>query len=253
MSNQGSRSAHRRPPRRLGGRLDGGRRRPRAGRAAPRAAAAGPPGVMCSQRSMIAAARGSVARASAFSASVMVITRRVRISSISVESNSAPALSGATSGWSYRMIGDDQHHVGVCPGSRPASTGQQRCWRQRPAASAASAGGSSSETKPRPSASISRWAPISDARMRVVLVRPARSARVLPTPRSRAAVRAVAGSAEHAPRAASGQRGAPAARPAVARRPRRRRPRTAGRTPLAQLGERRTGRARARARPPRPS
>ena len=49
---------------------------------------------------MIAAARGSVARASAFSSSVIVITRRVRISSISVASNSAPALSAAISGWS---------------------------------------------------------------------------------------------------------------------------------------------------------
>ena len=53
---------------------------------------------MPSQRSMIAAARGSVARASAFSASVIVITRRVRISSISVASNSAPGLCSATSG-----------------------------------------------------------------------------------------------------------------------------------------------------------
>ena len=58
-----------------------------------------------SQRSMIAAARGSVARAAAFSSSVRVITRRVRISSISVASNIATALSGATAGWSDRMIG----------------------------------------------------------------------------------------------------------------------------------------------------
>ena len=57
-------------------------------------------GDMASQRSMISAARGSVARASAFSSSVIVITRRVRISSISVESNRAPALCSATSGWS---------------------------------------------------------------------------------------------------------------------------------------------------------
>ena len=55
-------------------------------------------GDISSQRSMISAARGSVARASAFSWSVMVITRRVRISSISVESNSAPALCSAISG-----------------------------------------------------------------------------------------------------------------------------------------------------------
>ena len=53
---------------------------------------------MSSQRSMISRARGSVARASAFSASVMVSTRRVRISSISVASKSAPGLSPAISG-----------------------------------------------------------------------------------------------------------------------------------------------------------
>lgn len=55
-------------------------------------------GDMPSHRSMISRARGSVARASAFSSSVMVITRRVRISSISVESKSAPGLCSATSG-----------------------------------------------------------------------------------------------------------------------------------------------------------
>ena len=53
---------------------------------------------MASHRSMITAALGSVARASAFSCSVMVITRRVRISSISVPSKSSPALSAAISG-----------------------------------------------------------------------------------------------------------------------------------------------------------
>ena len=55
-------------------------------------------GDISSQRRMISAARGSVARASAFSSSVIVITRRVRISSISVESKSAPALCSAISG-----------------------------------------------------------------------------------------------------------------------------------------------------------
>ncbi len=109
---------------------------------------------MSSQRSMISAARGSVARASAFSASVKVITRRVRISSISVESNSAPALSGATSGWSYRMIGETRT-TSFVPGG-PASTGQQRCCRHSAAAAWASAGGSSSETNPPPVVSISR-------------------------------------------------------------------------------------------------
>ena len=74
---------------------------------------------------MISLARGSVARASAFSASVMVITRSVKISSISVESNSAPALSGATSGWSYKMIGEART-TSLVPGG-PASTGQHRC------------------------------------------------------------------------------------------------------------------------------
>ena len=49
---------------------------------------------------MIWAARGSVARACAFSSSVIVITRNVSISSISVESKSAPSLCSAISGWS---------------------------------------------------------------------------------------------------------------------------------------------------------
>ena len=47
---------------------------------------------------MIAAARGSVARASAFSSSVIVCTRRVSISSISVPSKKSPTLSAATAG-----------------------------------------------------------------------------------------------------------------------------------------------------------
>ena len=57
-------------------------------------------GDMASHWSMICAARGSVARAWAFSSSVMVITRRIRISSISVQSNSAVSLCSAISGWS---------------------------------------------------------------------------------------------------------------------------------------------------------
>jgi hypothetical protein len=55
---------------------------------------------MVSQRSMIAAASGSVARACAFSSSVMVMIRSVRISSISQESYRAPSLCSAISGWS---------------------------------------------------------------------------------------------------------------------------------------------------------
>ena len=49
---------------------------------------------------MIWAASGSVARACAFSSSVIVMIRSVRISSISVESYSAPLLCSAISGWS---------------------------------------------------------------------------------------------------------------------------------------------------------
>ena len=78
-------------------------------------------------------------------ASVMVITRRVRISSISVESNSAPALSRRHLGV---VVEDDrraEHDVGASPGG-PASTGQQRCWRHPAGRLAASGGGSSSET-----------------------------------------------------------------------------------------------------------
>ena len=97
---------------------------------------------------MIAAAFASVALACAFSSSVSVMTRSVRISSISVESNIAATLSGATAGWSYRMIGDARTTSDVCPSGPPlpASTGQQRCWRQRPAAARASSGGSTTET-----------------------------------------------------------------------------------------------------------
>ena len=126
---------------------------------------------------MIAAARGSVARACAFSSSVRVSTRRVRISSISVESNIATALSGATAGWSDRMIGAASTTSDVCPSGppSPASTGQQRCWRQRPAASRASSGGSITETNRAPAAASSRCVPISDEPQGGVLVRgPAR-------------------------------------------------------------------------------
>src|SRR5664279_2945595 len=111
---------------------------------------------MPSHRSMMAAAAGSVARAAAFSSSVRVITRSVRISSISVESNNAPALSGATAGWSYRMIGDAKtmsERPG--PASDPASTGQQRSCRQSRAAASRPAGGSSSEPN------TPRWTPSS--------------------------------------------------------------------------------------------
>ncbi len=49
---------------------------------------------------MICRDRSSVPRASRFSSSVRVITRRVRISSISVASQKSPSLSAATAGWS---------------------------------------------------------------------------------------------------------------------------------------------------------
>ena len=75
-----------------------------------------------SSRSISSAARGSVARASRFSSSVSASVRSVRISSISVASNRSPALSGAISGWSYRMTGEDSIRLRHPAG--PASTGQ---------------------------------------------------------------------------------------------------------------------------------
>ena len=59
---------------------------------------------------------------SRFSSSVSVRTRRARISSISVASHMSPGLSAATSGWSYRMIGDDRTVVGSS--ASPMSTGK---------------------------------------------------------------------------------------------------------------------------------
>ena len=56
-------------------------------------------------RASIAAIRGSLL-ASRFSASVIVSTRSVSISSISVPSKKSPGLSGAISGKSGKMIGD---------------------------------------------------------------------------------------------------------------------------------------------------
>ena len=82
---------------------------------------------MASTRSMIAAARGSVARASAFSSSVSVIVRSVRISSISLASNRSPGLSGGDLGV---VVQDDrrrQHRVARCRPRRPAPGTCARC------------------------------------------------------------------------------------------------------------------------------
>ncbi len=73
---------------------------------------------MASHWSMIAAARGSVARASAFSSSVSVSTRRVRISSISVESNRATELSGCHGGVVVQNDRRHQQHVRLPLGAR---------------------------------------------------------------------------------------------------------------------------------------
>ena len=159
---------------------------------------------MFSQRSMISAARGSVARASAFSASVMVSTRRVEDL---VDLGRVEQRPGALRGHLRVVVQDDrgdQDHVG-----RPGRSGQHgpaavlpalRRGRLRPAS-----GGSSSETNPPLVASISRWAPISEVRIASSLDRARLGARVL-APRSRAARTRRAGSARPAPRrpAASG-------------------------------------------------
>ncbi len=79
-------------------------------------------GGIASTASMIPAARGSVARASAFSSSVSTSVRRVRISSFSSPSNRLIVLSGASCGWSARMIGDESSRSARSAG--PASTGQ---------------------------------------------------------------------------------------------------------------------------------
>ena len=110
-----------------------------------------------SHRSTIAAARGSVPRASAFSWSVMVITRSVRISSISVASNRSPALSGAMLGWSPSTMGDTS--TASVPESSATITGQQRCCVQDAASAAAWPGGSSSDTNLAACAVTSRWVP----------------------------------------------------------------------------------------------
>ena len=96
-------------------------------------------------RSRMAAARGSVPRTSRFSSSVSVIVRSRRISSISVESKRLPALSGATSGWSYRMIGDDST-TSRSPSS-PASTGNVPMFSHPSTAAFANSGGSMLDTK----------------------------------------------------------------------------------------------------------
>ena len=87
-----------------------------------------------------------------------------------MESNSAPVLSGAICGM---VVQDDrraEHDVGVARRA-PASTGQQRCWRQRrPPRPPRPAGRSPRRTAPR-RRSISRWVPIRDRRSAASLVR----------------------------------------------------------------------------------
>ena len=97
--------------------------------------------------------------------SVIVRIRRVRISSISVESNSEPGLCAASVGWSSRMIGDTSATSSSPAG--PASTGQHRCCRQSRAAVASPAGGSVIDTNSPPVQPSSRWAPRNDRRVAV--------------------------------------------------------------------------------------
>ena len=136
--------------------------------------------------------------------------------------------------------------------SGPASTGQQRCWRQRAAAACGPSGGSSSETKSASCRLISRWVPMKrpgDG----VSAGPAGSGRPAPgsavahrhaEPRQRSADGCV-GAEPHVRRAAADD-GGPAARPAgrpssrrVPRRPAGRRPPPAAPGPRpARPGER---------------
>ena len=94
---------------------------------------------------MIPAARGSVARASAFSSSVSTSVRRVRISSFSSPSNRLIVLSGASCGWSARMIGEESSRSERSAG--PASTGQVCSLTQAAVAAAAHCGGSVRDRK----------------------------------------------------------------------------------------------------------
>ena len=111
---------------------------------------------------MISAARGSVARASAFSASVSVSVRNVRISSFSSPSKRLIVLSGASWGWSCRMIGDDSSRSDRSGG--PASTGQV-CSDVQPSTNGwAHRGGSVAETHAPASAASTVCAAISDVR-----------------------------------------------------------------------------------------
>ena len=123
---------------------------------------------------------GRCARASAFSSSVRVRTRSARISSISVASHRSPSLSGATSGWSYRMIGDGQHHPVVAARRAPGTCRRCRSPRPRPAAPSA---GSSSETNAPSSTPSSVWTATSDAperRRRASSYRPSAATRSRP-------------------------------------------------------------------------
>ena len=106
-----------------------------------------------SSRSIRSAARGSVARASRFSSSVSAIVRSVRISSISVASNRSPALSGAISGWSYRMTGEDSTRSWQSAG--PASTGQVPTFVHAATSAAAHSGWSVMEMNDPPGMPIS--------------------------------------------------------------------------------------------------
>ncbi len=118
---------------------------------------------MVSTRSRIAAARASVARASRFSSSVSSIVRSVRISSISAASCRSPGLSGATWGWSGRMIGADSRIR--ASSSSPPRTGKVNSFRHERASVRRSAGGSISETNSTPSPPMRVWVAMRARRM----------------------------------------------------------------------------------------
>ena len=82
--------------------------------------------------------------------------RRVRISSISVPSYSSPGLSGASSGWSYKMIGADS--MTSRPPSGSARTGQPPMFSHSATAAFAQMGGSVIERNSPPEMLMITWA-----------------------------------------------------------------------------------------------
>ena len=202
---------------------------------------------------MIAAARGSVARA----CGLLVVGQRQHAQGEDlVDLGRVEHRAGALRRDRRVVVQDDrrgQHDVRGLPvrPPSPARTGQHRCWRQRPAASRASSGGSITETNRAPPAAISRCAPISDDR-RAASLSAARGRGVARPPRRSR----TDGRRRLVPRATIARSGH-----------RRRTSRPAGRRldvlaavdPHGEVhagrsvGEARTCPARARPRPPRPS